>query len=85
MHPSSIPLRSVSSRITGNLAGRFITCFLHPAPDGIPPGDYKISGPMSNSIYGTFALLTAAGPAPGAAVQPGALAGRDWISTGWVR
>ena len=84
MNLSSIPLRSTSNRITGSLAGRPISCFFHPVSGGLPPGNYKISGPMRNSVYGTFALLTAAGPAPGAAVQPGALAGKDWISAGWI-
>ncbi|MGH9647861.1 MAG: hypothetical protein ACRD4E_13710 [Bryobacteraceae bacterium] len=39
---------------------------------------------MQNSIYGTFALLTAAGPVLGAAIRPGALAGKDWVNTGWI-
>ena len=66
MNFSAVPLHSAPNRITGNLAGRFLTCIFHPISGvTVPPGNYQISGPMSNSLYGTFALLTPAGPAPG--------------------
>jgi hypothetical protein len=72
MVPSSITLHSASSRITARLAGTCLTSFFRqPSGRAIPTGNYIISAPMHNSVYGTFALLS---PVRGAAGL-----GMDWI------
>jgi hypothetical protein len=75
MITSSITLHSAFNQLRANLAGKFLTCFFRPLLGAtLPPGKYKISSPMHNSVYGTFALLSAAGPAAGVAGH------KDWLS-----
>jgi hypothetical protein len=88
MVASSVILHSASNRISGYLAGKVFNCLFRPPPGGaLPPGNYKISAPMHNSVYGTFALLTAVGPFANPALRPGATINKDWITrpgAGWV-
>jgi hypothetical protein len=55
--------------IAGNLAGISLYCTLRPSQGGaLPPaGDYEISAPVSDPIYGKLALMT---PAGGSAAIP---------------
>ena len=84
MNFSSINLHAASNRIMGNLAGEYVSCLFRPLSGGaLPPGNHNLSSPMSNSVYGTFALLSPVGPAAGSAAHSGA-AGMGWINKGWV-
>ncbi len=57
----SIKFNQTSNTMTANLAGRLCTCLFKPLTGGaIPPGTYKLSAPMQNSVYGPFALLSSA-------------------------
>ena len=76
MIPSSITLHSASHRITAQLGSQLLNLTFHPPSGGaIPPGNYSLSRPMHNSVYGTFALLSLTRPAAGAA---------GWINQGWI-
>jgi hypothetical protein len=73
----SIKLDSASKQMHSNLAGKLVSCVFNPMSGGaIPPGNYKISAPMRNTVYGPFALLAALGNLLGM--------GKDWISKGWI-
>ena len=73
----SIKLDPASKQFHANLAGKLVSCVFNPMSGmAIPPGNYKISAPMRNTVYGPFALLAALGNPLGI--------GRDWISKGWI-
>jgi len=90
MIPASITLHSASNRLTAQLAGTYVTSiFRQPSGKAIPPGNYILSAPMHNSVYGTFALLS---PTREASPQgmlwidlwidiPVAASGKDWVSS----
>jgi len=93
---SSITLHSAFHQLRANLAGKFLTCSFRPlCGAALPQGRYKISAPMHNSVYGTFALLSAAGVGRGwidrgvetgwidRGVETGWIE-RGWITTGWI-
>jgi hypothetical protein len=57
----SIRFDQTSNTMLANLAGRLVTCLFRPLSGGaIPPGSYKLSAPMQNSVYGPFVLLSSA-------------------------
>ena len=95
MIPASITLNSASKRLTAQLGGTYLKClFRQPAGQAIPPGNYTISPPMHNSVYGTFALLSPARVASLWAMGwieidgPVEQGHKDWISprasAGWI-
>ncbi len=96
MVPLSMTLHSASNLIRVQVAGKNLNCpFRSLSGAAVPPGNYTISAPMHNSVYGTFAVLSATRAASGPAlhgaagwinkdwVSPG-IAGLGWINKGWV-
>lgn len=90
MEYSANTLHSASNQITGNLGGKFLNCSFHPVAGGsLPPGKYKLSRPMHNSVYGTFALATLMGSTRGAGASrtqwiEKQWLQKQWLSAGWV-
>jgi hypothetical protein len=60
----------------GGLGGKFLNCTLMPQSFNLPPGRYKVSAPMRNSVFGMFALIT---PAEGWEKWVAVESGHKWL------
>ena len=96
----SIKFNQTSNTMSAHLAGRLCTCLFKPLSGGaIPPGSYKLSSPMQNSVYGPFALLSSASRFTGMGqggsntywieprsgwIEPGTIGWIDPRTVGWI-